>query len=134
MAEALIIPTGFITAVFLARSLGPAGYGLFALVSRLVIWIEWSSTAGFASTTIKFVGEASGWRPIGATAMRLHLIVGVGVAALLWLLSSPLSCVFNEPILAEYLRLFAIEIPIFGLASVNSSILLGLGYFKERAR
>jgi len=27
LAEALILPTGFITAVFLARSLGPVGYG-----------------------------------------------------------------------------------------------------------
>jgi len=34
LAEALILPTGFITAIYLARSLGPAGYGIFALVSR----------------------------------------------------------------------------------------------------
>lgn len=134
LAEMLILPTGFITAVFLARSLGPVGYGLFALVSRLVIWIEWFSTSGFASTTIKFVGEASDWRPIGAIAIRLHLIVGIGVGVLLWLLSSPLSRMFNEPVMAEYLKLFAIDIPIFSLACANSNILVGTGCFKERAR
>ena len=58
LAEALILPTGFITAVFLARKLGPIDYGLFALASLLVLWIEWGSTALFAHTTIKFIGEA----------------------------------------------------------------------------
>jgi len=134
LAEALILPTGFITAVFLARRLGPVGYGLFAVVSRLVIWLEFSSTAGFANTTIKFVGEASDWRPVGVTAVRLHLIVGVGIGALLWLLSPPISSMFNEPAMAEYLKLFAIDIPIFSLACANSSILVGRGLFKERAR
>jgi len=134
LAEALILPTGFITAVFLARELGPVGYGLFALVSRLVIWMEWSSTAGFANTTIKFVGEASDWKPIGTTALRLHLIMGVGTASLLWLLSSPLSHIFNEPLMAEYIRLFALDVPIFSLVCANRSILVGMGRFKERAR
>jgi len=134
LAEALILPTGFITAVFLARSLGPVGYGLFALVSRLVIWIEWSSTAGFASTTIKFVGEAKDWKPIGATVVKLHLMMGISTAILLWLLSWPISRMFNEPAMAEYLRLFAIDIPIFSLACANINILVGMGRFKERAR
>ncbi|MFC1867058.1 lipopolysaccharide biosynthesis protein [Thermodesulfobacteriota bacterium] len=134
LAEALILPTGFITAVFLARSLGPAGYGMFALVSRLILWIEWSSIAGFSGTTIKFIGESSDWRPIGATAMRLHFIVGIGAAALLWLFASPLSSLFDEPTMAGYIKLFAIEIPILSIASACSSILVGTGHYKEKAR
>ncbi len=134
LAKALILPTGFITAVFLARRLGPVGYGLFAVVSRLVIWLELSSTAGFANTTIKFIGEASDWRPVGVTALRVHFIVGVGIGALLWLVSSPLARMFGEPVMAEYLRLFAIDIPIFSMACANNSILVGRGLFKERAR
>jgi len=110
------------------------GYGLFALVSRLVIWIEWLSTAGITGTTIKFIGEASDWRPIGTTVIRLHLLLGLGIGGLLWLLSSPLSYLFNEPVMVEYLKLFAIEIPIYSLACANSSILVGTRRFKERAR
>jgi len=133
LGEVLILPTGFITAVFLARQLGPGNYGLFALASMLVMWIEWVSTAAFTNTTIKFVGESSDWEPIGTTVARLHLLVGVATAALLWLLSLPLSRVFNEPAMANYLKLFAIDIPIFSLARANSSILVGRGCFKERA-
>ncbi|MBW2174617.1 MAG: oligosaccharide flippase family protein, partial [Deltaproteobacteria bacterium] len=134
LADALILPTGFITAVFLARKLGPADYGLFALVSMLVLWIEWGSTTLFSHTTVKFVGEAKDWEPVGTTVIQLHLVVGIGLAILVWFLSSPLSRLFNEPAMANHLRLYAVDIPIFGLACANSNILVGRGYFKERAR
>ncbi len=39
LANALLLPTGFITAIFLAHKLGPVDYGFFALVSSLVLWI-----------------------------------------------------------------------------------------------
>lgn len=134
LANALFLPTGFITAIFLARHLGPMYYGLFALVSRLVIWIEWSGTSIFSSPTIKFIGEAEDWRPIGTIVARLYLTIGCGIGALLWILSTPLSGLFNEPSMARYLRLFAVDIPIFSLASVNLNILAGLGRFKEQAQ
>jgi len=134
LAEVLILPTGLITAVFLARRLGPIDYGLFALVSRLALWAEWSGTAAFGQATVKFVGQTSDWEPIGATVVRLHLMVAGGIAALLWLLSSPLSLLFKEPVIANYLKLFAIDVPIFSLACANSNILVGRGYFKERAQ
>lgn len=134
LAEALILPTGFITAVFLSRSLGPAFYGLFALVSRLILWIEWGGTSGFAGTTLKFVGETPDWEPIGATVIRLHLLVGLGLGILTWLLSPLLAQAFEEPLMADYIKLFAVEIPIYSLVSANINILVGQGRFKERAR
>ena len=36
--------------------------------------------------------------------------------------------------MTNYLRLYAIDIPIFSLACANNSILVGIGCFKERAR
>lgn len=134
LAEALILPTGFITAVFLARKLGPADYGLFALASRLIIWIEWTSVSAFTDTTVKFVSEASDWHPVGTMVTRLHFIVGCGVSALLWLLASPLAHLFDEPSMADYLMLFALEIPIFCMATANGNILMGMGRFRARAR
>jgi len=133
-AEALILPTGFITAVFLARSLGPIDYGLFALASRLINWIELIGTSVFSSTTIKFVAEEPDWHAVGTTVVRVHLIMGGSIALLLWLLSSPLSLLFNEPAMDGYLKLFAIDIPLFCLACANGNILMGLGRFRERAR
>ena len=36
LAEALLVPTGFVITVFLTRRLGPADYGLFTLSAVLV--------------------------------------------------------------------------------------------------
>ena len=71
LAEALILPTGIITAAFLARRLGPEGYGLFALAATLVAWIEWSITSIFARATIKLVGETEAWQPVGGAGGHL---------------------------------------------------------------
>ncbi len=134
IADALILPTGFITAVFLARSLGPVNYGLFALASTLISWIEWTSTSAFSGTTVKFVAEEADWQTVGNTVAQLHLMVGIVVMVLLWLMAAPLSRVFDEPSMTGYLKLFAAEIPVFCLTRANCYILVGMGRFKERAR
>ncbi|MFC1493693.1 lipopolysaccharide biosynthesis protein [Thermodesulfobacteriota bacterium] len=133
LAKSLILPTGFITAVLLGRKLGPIDYGIFALVSRMLIWIEWSGTAVFTGTTIKFISDTPDWKPVAATVMKLHLLTGVIFFILLWLLSSPLAYMFNEPGISDYLKLFALDIPVFSLACAHCNILIGIGRFKERA-
>lgn len=133
LAEALILPTGIITVAFLTRRLGPEGYGLFTLAVTLVAWIEWGITSIFARATIKFVGEAEDWRPVGATVMRLHLAASSGAAFLLWLLAPSIATMLKEPVLATYLRLFALDIPIFSLAHAHRNILIGIGGFRQRA-
>src|SRR4030042_6874914 len=127
LAEALILPTGFITAVFLARYLGPGGYGMFALVSRLIVWVEWTSITGFSGTTIKFVGETPDWRPIGSSVIHLHFIIGIGTSILLWLFAPPISALFDVPEISGYIRLFAVALPVLSLASACSYILVGPG-------
>lgn len=133
LAEALLLPTGLLTAAFLTRRLGPEGYGLFTLAATLVAWIEWSLISVFARATIKFVGEAEDWQPIGATVVRLHLVTSAGAALLLWLLAVPIATILNEPVLATYLRLLAIDIPLFSLAHAHQHILIGIGGFRQRA-
>lgn len=133
LAEALLLPTGMITAAVLTRQLGPEGYGLFTLAATLISWIGWSITSVFTRTTIKFVGEAQDWRSIGATVLRLHLLLGGGAMLLIWLFAEAIATLLDEPQLAFYLRLFALEIPLFCLAYVHRSILVGTGKFAQRA-
>jgi O-antigen/teichoic acid export membrane protein len=133
LAQMLIFPTGFISAIYLARTLGPTGYGLFALVSMMILWVEWLSDAVFQDTTLKFVGEASDWRPLGSLALRVHFIVGGLATALLWVLASPLAVIMNEPAVADSLKLYAIDLPISCMASGNRNILVGRQLFNQRA-
>jgi len=133
LAEALIIPTGLFTVVFLTRRLGPEGYGLFSLVATIIAWLGWSVTSVFSRATVKFIGEAQEWQPVGNAVVRLHLVVSSGTALVLWLLAEPIARLLDEPGLSTYIRLFAIDIPFFSLGQAHRNILVGMGSFRQRA-
>jgi O-antigen/teichoic acid export membrane protein len=133
LAEALILPTGLLTAAFLTRRLGPEGYGMLTLTATLVSWVEWSITSIFARAAVKFVGEARDWRPVGATVLRLHTLISGGAVILLWGLAAPLASLFDAPALVPYLRLFACDIFLFSLVQAHYHILIGIGGFRQRA-
>ena len=134
LGEALLLPTGLLTTAFLTRKFAPEGYGLFTVAAVLVAWIEWSISSIFARTTFKLIGEADDWRPIGAAVTRLHLLLGGVMALGLWLCADAIAAALKAPALGSYLRLFAIDIPIFSLAQAHRSILVGIGAFGQRAR
>lgn len=130
----LLFPlTGIITAAFLTRRLGPEGYGLLVLSATLVVWIELGINSFFARATIKFVAEAEDWRSIGVTVSRLHFLAGVGGALLLALMAFPLAEFLNEPVLAPYLCLYSLHIPLTGLAQGYQNILVGIGHYRQKA-
>lgn len=133
LADALFVPTGLLTAAFLTRQLGPEGYGWLSLATAVTTWVEWIILSAFSRATIKFVGEAHDWRPVGTTALRFQLIAGGGGGLLLWLLAGPIAVLLKEPRLVIYLRLFALGIPAVALATVHRQILVGLGEFTHSA-
>jgi O-antigen/teichoic acid export membrane protein len=133
LGEALLLPTGLATAAFLTRKLAPEGYGLFTIAATIVAWIEWSIAAIFSRAAFKLIGEAEDWRPIGAAVARLHFVLGGFAALALTLCAGPIALLFKTPALAGYLRLFAIDIPIFSLVQAHRSILVGIGGFRPRA-
>ncbi|MEY2440325.1 MAG: hypothetical protein QOI34_1710 [Verrucomicrobiota bacterium] len=133
LAEALLLPTGLITAGFLTRKLAPEGYGLFTVAASLIAWIEWSITATFSRAAFKLIGESDDWRPIGAALARLHLWLGIAGGVLVWIFADTIAAILKAPALGGYLRLFAIDIPIFSLAQAHRGILVGVGAFRPRA-
>jgi hypothetical protein len=133
LAEALILPTGLVTVIFLTRRLGPEGYGLFTLAAVLMNWIGWTIPSLLSRASIKFVSEAPDWRSVGTIVLRLYLTLSCVAALLLFFLAGPVSGLLNEPSLTACLRLFAIEIPLFSLAVAHRNILTGIGKFRQRA-
>jgi O-antigen/teichoic acid export membrane protein len=133
LAEALLLPTGLLTAAFLTRNLGPETYGLLLLATTLVSWVGWSITSAFTRTTIKFVSEAEDWQPVATTVLQVHLFLGFFAAAILWFIADPVANALGEPRMSNYLRLFVFEVPIFCVTYVHRSVLVGLGKFSQRA-
>jgi O-antigen/teichoic acid export membrane protein len=133
LGEGLALPTGFLVVVFLTRRLGPAGYGLYTLAAVLIAWTEASIASLFARTTVKLVSEAENWKPIGANLTRMHFLMGCALAGLLFLLATPLAALMGEPLIADYVRLFALDVPLFSLVLAHKYILIGVGGFRQRA-
>ncbi|HEX5708079.1 MAG TPA: oligosaccharide flippase family protein, partial [Pyrinomonadaceae bacterium] len=133
-AEALIVPTGVLTAVFLSRRFGPEGYGLLTLAGVTVAWVEANVASALSRPVIKLVGETDDWRGVASAALRLYLAAGVALALALAAAAAPLANALGEGLeLANYLRLYALEIPLFCAAQAHRSVLVGLGRFRERA-
>ena len=133
LAEALILPTGFLTLTFLTRQLGTDGYGLFALAATLVTWIEWGLNSVFSRTTIKFVSEADDPTEVSTAVIKAQLGCGL-LAALCVVLAAPaIASLLHEPTLIPLLRLFALEIPLVNLAQAHQNILAGMSKFGARA-
>jgi O-antigen/teichoic acid export membrane protein len=133
LADLLMVPTGLLTVALLTRQFGPEGYGIFAVAASFVAWIEWGLASLFSRATIHLVGETDNWKPIAGALLRWHLAAG-GMAMLgLWALARPIASLLQEPSLAVYLPLFAVDIPLFTLAQAHRNILTGIGRFRPRA-
>jgi len=133
LSEALMFPTGLVTAGILTRNLGQDGYGVLTLVSVLVSWVEWTITSIFARTAVKFVSDADDWEPVGGAIAQLHLVIGAAAALALWVFAEPIAALLDVPNFASYLRLLALDIPIFCLAYAHRQILVGRELFRVRA-
>jgi O-antigen/teichoic acid export membrane protein len=132
-AEALSLVTGLLTAGFLSRHLGPEGYGLLTVTASIVVWVKVSTIMVLSHTTVKFVSEAKDWRAVASTLAQAQFLLSLGAAALLVIAAPILASWLKSAELKIYLRLFALEIPLFALAYVHRSTLVGRGAFGRAA-
>ena len=123
--HALLLPLGLLTTVFLTRQLGPEFYGVFAVAASIVLWVKGNTTRPFGQTTVKFVAEAADWQGVASALAQAQLVVSLGAAVLLVTAAPVLASWLKSPELTPYLRLFALEVPLFSLARVHLSMLTG---------
>ena len=133
LAEALLLPTGLISAAYLTRTLGAAEYGVLTLAVTIVIWVEWSIVSLFARASYKFVAEADDWRPVATTLVRLHLAAGIAGGVLVAATCIPLSNALHLPSIRPYLLLLALDVPLFVAGAAHRAILVGTGDYVRRA-
>lgn len=134
-SEALLVPVGLLTAAYLSRRFGPEGYGLLTLAFAPVVLLESNVATALSRPAIKLVGGAPvGEREgVGAAVFRLYLLTGCALAFALLLTAAPLSRLMSEPALEGYLRVLALDVPVFCVAQAHRNIIVGLGLFRQRA-
>jgi len=128
-ADALVVPTGVLAAAFLTRSLGPELYGLFTVAASIVLWVETAATMLLNRTAVKFVAEADQWVDVAARLNRVQLGVSLAAMGLLIAAAPTIAAWLHSPPLSPLLRLLALDIPIFALASLHRAFLIGRGAF-----
>jgi O-antigen/teichoic acid export membrane protein len=133
LAEAVILPTGLISAAYLARALGPDGYGVFSLAATLIAFAGVMAVQMFSRGSIKLVSEAVDWRPVATTIARMHFICGAVAMLATIALAGPLARWLEEPRLAYYLILFSPEPLLFAMSRAHRSMLIGVGRFRDQA-
>lgn len=132
-AEALLLPTGFLTIIYLTRQLSPSGYGVYSLTLLIVTWMSWAIMAIFGQATVKLISNAEDWLAVATSLLRLNLIVSSVATAMLCLGANSLAELLDTPKLAFYLTLAAFDLPLFTLARLHQNILIGTESAKERA-
>ena len=133
VAEAIALPTGLITAAFLARQFGPSGYGVFTLTMAIVAWLEWTLASLFARPAVKLIADADDWRPVGAVVLRMYAVSGFLGLAALWIAAGPLASLMHEPTLVRHLHVVSLDVPLFMVTQAHQQILVGTGAYARRA-
>lgn len=133
-SEALLVPVGLLTAAYLSRRFGPEGYGLLTLAFAPVVLLESNVATALSRPAIKLVGGAGGeWKGVGVSVLRLYLLTGCALAFALLSAAAPLARLMSEPALEGYLRVLALDVPVFCAAQAHRNIIVGLGLFRQRA-
>jgi O-antigen/teichoic acid export membrane protein len=135
-----LVSAGFtaILTIFIARRLGPQGYGVFAVAVGLGTVLVLPADAGLSSSVARFLAERFDDRSaVGgllADALRLKLAVGLVVCAALFGLAGPIADAYGIAGLAWPIR--GIALAVFGqtLFMLYAGAFVALGRMASQLR
>lgn len=112
--------------IFLPRALGAKDFATYAVAMSIVNWIEVGAIGPAGRALAVFVAEAGErWRPIARTAVSGVLAVSTLAALLLIALAPLVAAALRDPGLTIYIRLAALELPLFMAWVVFQNVLNG---------
>jgi O-antigen/teichoic acid export membrane protein len=133
VAQVCILLSGYVIAVALARSLGPALYGVYGIVYSVLLSVELIGRLGLPQAVSKLVAEKGSTGSVEATGITLALIV-YAMIFLAFLLAAPwLGAIFNVPDGAYLFRIAALDIPFYGVYFMFVHVLSGRREFFKQA-
>jgi O-antigen/teichoic acid export membrane protein len=136
LAQGTVMLSAYVVAVVLARSLGPAAYGIYGLIYSVLISVELIGRFGIPQTVSRMIAEQGlGTAALEATGLGLAMLVYLGLFVAFWLaapqLAAGLGLAAEEG--TRLLRIAALDIPFFGLFFMAVHILNGHRAFAQEA-
>jgi O-antigen/teichoic acid export membrane protein len=132
-AEGVALPVALLLSAFVTRRLGPSGYGLYALAATIVAWVEWTVASVLSRAIVREASAGGDHDALGAAAIQLNALLGIGAWAGLWLLAPAVAALTREPALISPLRVLALDVPLFTVAMAHRSLLVGHSAYRARA-
>lgn len=133
LAEALVIPVGLVSAGLLSRSLGPDGYGLYALAIALMQWLEWTVNSLFFGAGVKLIALSEDSRPMENLLLRCFSLAGLTAGVLLAVGSPWIGHLMHRSDLAALLVVLGLYLVIGGPVLAHRAILMGRKDARGRA-
>jgi O-antigen/teichoic acid export membrane protein len=132
VGQTALVGSSYAVHILVARSLGPAEYGLFGVVLSVLAVFEVFLARGVRDTVTKYVSE---YPDRAGTVFKKGLALESALAAasfaVFLALAPPLSALFHDPRLLTPLRIAALAIPVMALFSIDTGYLTGACLFAK---
>ncbi len=126
----VVVLVAYLLNVFLARQLGPEQYGLLGVVVTVLMWLELVVAEGLPLYIARTGGFSGGeGRAISRRYLVAQIVLSLAMAALLFALAPLLARLFEAPESLLLFRFASLDIPLFGIYSLFSAVLLGAQLF-----
>ncbi len=132
-AQSAVLAFGLLAMAWLARLLGPAGYGQYAVLITVLCWVEYGLAGFYSRATIKAVAEADAWQAVARTILHSGLYVGGAFALGFALLAWPIASALGMPDLAWLVAVLALDVPVFLRSQIYLQVFAGQDSFGRRA-
>jgi len=123
-AQISFVLSGYATHIGLGRFLGPADYGIYAVVISLMTMVNLILSTGIPQAVSKYVAHQDGNElHVKKTAQNMQLTFSLVLFLIYYYFADQLAIMLNDPGLAPYLRLSSLIVPAYALQA------LYIGYF-----
>jgi len=134
LAEAVFVAAGYLIHVGAGRILDPRYYGTLGILLSLLSHYRIFLATGVNRAVSLYVSrDPSLTSPIRRQALKIQLLLGIGLGALIFLFAPVLAGWWQDGEMTAYIRLTAFFIPIFGVYSVYRGELNGKKLFDREA-
>ncbi len=123
-AQVSFVLSGYATHIGLGRFLGPADYGIYAVVISLMTMVNLILSTGIPQAVSKYVAHQDGNElHVKKTAQNMQLTFSLVLFLIYYYFADQLAIMLNDPGLTPYLRLSSLIVPAYALQA------LYIGYF-----
>ncbi len=133
IGQIVFVLSGYIVNIMLSRHLGVEQYGIFGVVTSVLVWVELSVIVGIPTAMQKFIGEDQTHAyTLRKVAFGMQLKYSIVIFILFFLSAGVLADLLNDHNLAFYLRVASINIVLYALYRLFINVHNGMKNFGKQ--